>query len=55
MKTDIDTSDMPNLVAGALKPLDIVALVGPNEPDHPPRILLLYGTLRAESYSRGVA
>lgn len=55
MKTDIDTSDMPNLVAGALKPLDIASLVGPNEPDHPPRILLLYGSLRAESYSRGVA
>jgi arsenic resistance protein ArsH len=55
MKTDIDTSDMPNLVVGALKPLDIAALVGPNEPDHSPRILLLYGSLRAESYSRGVA
>ncbi len=56
MKTpDIDASDMPNLVAGALKPLDIAALVGLDEPDHPPRILLLYGSLREESYSRAAA
>lgn len=56
MKTaDIDASDIPNLVAGALKPLDIAALVGLDEPDHPPRILLLYGSLRAESYSRAAA
>jgi len=48
----IDTTDMPNIVTGALHPLDIPALVGPNEPDHPPRILLLYGSLRDTSYSR---
>lgn len=52
---DIDTSDMPNLVEGQLKPLDIPALVGPDEPDHPPRILLLYGSLRDTSYSRAAA
>lgn len=48
----IDTTGMPNIVAGALHPLDIPALAGPNEPDHPPRILLLYGSLRDTSYSR---
>ncbi|WP_418888036.1 arsenical resistance protein ArsH [Octadecabacter dasysiphoniae] len=55
MKPDIDTSDMPHLVGGALKPLDFSALVGPDEPDHPPRILLLYGSLRDTSYSRATA
>ena len=48
----IDTSDMPNIVPGQLKPLDIPALAGADVPDHPPRILLLYGSLRATSYSR---
>ena len=52
---DIDTSDMPNIVAGALKKLDIASLVGPEEPDHPPRILLLYGSVREASYSRATA
>lgn len=46
---------MPNIVDGALKPLDISALVGPDEPDHPPRILLLYGSVRDTSYSRAAA
>lgn len=48
----IDLSDMPNIVPGALQPLDIGALTGPDHPDHPPRILLLYGSLRDTSYSR---
>jgi arsenic resistance protein ArsH len=43
---------MPNLVAGALAPLDIAALAGPDAPTHAPRILLLYGSLRESSYSR---
>ncbi len=48
----IDTSDMPNIVPGALQPLDIASLAGVDDPGHPPRILLLYGSLRATSYSR---
>jgi arsenic resistance protein ArsH len=52
---DFDPTDMPNLVFNALKPLDFAALVGPEEPDHPPRILLLYGSLRDTSYSRATA
>ncbi|MEL6959212.1 MAG: arsenical resistance protein ArsH [Pseudomonadota bacterium] len=51
----IDLSDMPNIVDGALHPLDIEALAGPGAPDHPPRILLLYGSLREASYSRMAA
>lgn len=46
---------MPNIVEGALQPLDIAALAGPDAPDHPPRILLLYGSLRDTSYSRATA
>lgn len=43
---------MPNIVPGQLQPLDVGALAGPDDPGHPPRILLLYGSLRDTSYSR---
>jgi len=55
MKAKIDLSDMPNIVEGALKPLDIKALAGDDAPDHPPRILLLYGSLRDTSYSKAAS
>ena len=48
----MNTDDMPNIVPGALQPLDIGALAHPDDPGHPPRILLLYGSLRDVSYSR---
>ena len=48
----IDLTDLPNINPEALEPLDMVALAGPDGPSHPPRILLLYGSLRATSYSR---
>lgn len=51
----MDARDMPNIVDGALKPLDVAALVGPDEPDHAPRILLLYGSVRKTSFSRATA
>ncbi|WP_147127337.1 arsenical resistance protein ArsH [Shimia ponticola] len=51
----MDLSDLPNIVPGQLQPLDIPALVGPGDDGHPPRILLLYGSLRSSSYSRGAA
>ena len=44
--------DMPNIAADALYPLDVTGLAGPDDPGHPPRILLLYGSLRETSYSR---
>lgn len=47
--------DLPSLVIEALPQIDIEALAGPNDPRHPPRILLLYGSLRAQSYSRRAA
>ncbi|MEL6840301.1 MAG: arsenical resistance protein ArsH [Pseudomonadota bacterium] len=47
-----ETADMPNIVSGALQPLDIPALTSADDPGHAPRILLLYGSLRETSYSR---
>ncbi|PIE11885.1 MAG: arsenical resistance protein ArsH [Rhodobacterales bacterium] len=48
----MDTSDMPNIVPGALQPVDGAALAAPGADLHPPRILILYGSLREVSYSR---
>lgn len=48
----MDLTDLPNIVPGALQPLDIAALTGPDDPGYAPRILLLYGSLRDVSYSR---
>lgn len=47
-----DRDDLPNIIPGALTELDSAALRGPENPAHAPRILLLYGSLRAQSYSR---
>lgn len=43
---------LPNVVAAGDKPIDVDALKRTNAPEHPPRILLLYGSLRERSYSR---
>lgn len=46
---------MPALVVKALPAIDADALKAPDDPGHPPRILLLYGSLREQSYSRAAA
>ena len=46
--------DLPNLDPDAFKPVDPAAL-GVPAGGHPPRILILYGSLRPESYSRKLA
>ena len=51
----MDLSDLPNVAADALQPIDFGALKGLDDSGHPPRILLLYGSLRGVSYSRLVA
>ena len=51
-ESDIDLSDLPLIVPGALQPIDVTSLAGPDAPQHPPRILMLYGSLRKVSYSR---
>jgi arsenic resistance protein ArsH len=44
-------SDLPNLDEGSFRPTDLSRLHGPRS-THPPRVLLLYGSLRPVSYSR---
>ena len=51
----IDITDLPNIVPGILRPLDPDDYARPGDPRHPPRILLLHGSLRARSYSRLLA
>ena len=45
-------TDTPNLREDCLLPVDPDGLVPPCRSAHPPRILMLYGSLRNRSYSR---
>src|SRR5690606_34353820 len=45
--------DLPHLVPAAFEPVDAARLGDGGV--HPPRILVLYGSLRPESYSRKLA
>ena len=47
--------DLPSIDATQLAPIDVDALAGPGDARHPPRILILYGSLRERSYSRLLA
>jgi len=47
--------DLPNIDLTQLNPIDVDALAAPGDPRHPPRILILYGSLRERSYSRLLA
>ncbi|WP_415919702.1 arsenical resistance protein ArsH [Tateyamaria sp. SN6-1] len=47
-----DAEATPALNGDALHPIDADALRAPDDPGHPPRILLLYGSLRPQSFSR---
>lgn len=48
-------ADLPNVDAGLLHTPDAASLRLSASSDHPPRILLLYGSLRPQSYSRKLA
>ena len=50
-----DLSEMPNIKPNALKLLNISDLSVLGGPEHAPRILLLYGSVRENSYSRAAA
>ena len=52
LDTTDDLTELPNIDAVELQPIDIDALIGANDPRHPPRILVLYGSLRARSFSK---
>ncbi|MGO1692842.1 MAG: arsenical resistance protein ArsH [Marinobacter sp.] len=44
--------DLPNIDPDMLNPIDVGTLIAPDSPKHPPRILMLYGSLRERSFSR---
>lgn len=44
--------DLPNIAPDSLHRIDTALLAAPGDPTHPPRVLLLYGSLRERSYSR---
>ena len=48
----VDDADTPQLVETAFKPVQADALFPQERSTHAPRILILYGSLRARSYSR---
>ncbi|MEE9313961.1 MAG: arsenical resistance protein ArsH [Rhizobiaceae bacterium] len=55
MTKNTSTSSMPGLALGALPPIATVQLTKDGDPTHPPRILVLYGSLRERSFSRLVS
>ena len=48
----LDFSELPNIDPNNIQPIDIESLVGINDPRHPPKILVLYGSLRSRSFSK---
>lgn len=50
-----DTTDLPNIDPAQFQPLDLARLAPTERASHPPRILLLYGSVRERSYSRLLA
>ncbi len=55
MSKTVSFGDLPNIDPDELQPIDIDALAGREGPRHPPRILVLYGSLRERSFSRLLA
>ncbi len=49
------TQDLPHLVADVLETPSLAKLALPADSSHPPRILILYGSLRSQSFSRKLA
>ncbi|WP_371747935.1 arsenical resistance protein ArsH [Psychrobacter sp. M13] len=48
----MDRHELPNIEAAELQPIDINALISATDPRHPPKILVLYGSLRTRSFSK---
>jgi len=55
MDTCVDFNDLPHIDPDLIEPINVEALAAPGAPRHPPRILILYGSLRERSYSRFLA
>ena len=47
--------DLPNIDFDHMQPVDTDYYAGAGDPGHPPRIFLLYGSLRPRSFSKLVA
>ena len=45
--------DLPNIDSEVIKPIDQKTLFSPDRNDHPPRIPLLYGSVRERSPHQG--
>ncbi|SON54977.1 NADPH azoreductase [Hartmannibacter diazotrophicus] len=52
MTDRVTALDLPNIDPEQIRPIDSSLLAADGDPGHPPRILLLYGSLRERSYSR---
>jgi arsenic resistance protein ArsH len=50
-----DQAGLPNIAADSFEHIDAGQLLDGANPSHPPRILLLYGSVRARSFSRLVS
>lgn len=48
------SEDLPNIQSDQLHPINRQQLSLPDEPNHPVRVLMLYGSLREQSYSRAM-
>ena len=48
----IEDTDTPNIDDSQFRAVDAARLFQPERMTHPPRILMLYGSLRERSYSR---
>ncbi len=48
------SGDLPDIDPAALPPVDPAAFAAPDDPGHPPRLLILHGSVRARSYSRAL-
>lgn len=48
----VDFAELPNIDPNHIQPIDIESLIGTNDPRHPPKILVLYGSLRSRSFSK---
>ncbi len=53
--TNMASDTLPNLIEDCFRPIDESALFAGRQSAHPPRILLLYGSLRQRSFSRLLA
>ena len=50
--TDLPVADLPAIDPAHLDPVELALYAAPGDDGHAPRLLVLYGSLRARSYSR---